>query len=318
MKTFASLLVSSFFAIASLAVAAADFPTKPLSIVVPFAVGGTTDVLTRLLGSEMSKELGQTVVTVNKAGGAGIIGATEVANAKNDGYTLGMLPVGPMTTQPNLHRLTYGPESFDYICQVYSNSQVLIVRNDSPFKTVDDLIAYAKKNPGKLNYGSTGVGSVPHLAVVALAKATGIDVFHVPYKGESDELSAILGRDITMFVGHPTFLTSYPNALRALALLAKSRLKEYPDLPTLAEQGGPALSFDVWGGLMVPKGTPGPVLAALENACKGATASEEFRKRLDALHTPVKYMDGKTFSAFVAAEFERNARLLRDSGIGKD
>lgn len=318
MKILASLIACSFCAFASPNAAAADFPTKPLSIVVPFAVSGTTDLITRLLGSEMSKELGQAVVTVNKAGGAGIIGTTEVANAKNDGYTLGMLPVGPMTTQPNLHRLTYGPESFDYICQVYSNPQVLIVRKDSPLKSVADLVAYAKKNPGKLNYGSTGVGSVPHLAVVALAKATGIDLFHVPYKGESDELSGILGGDITMFVGHPTFLTSYPNALRALALLAKSRLNEYPNLPTLDEQGGPALSFDVWGGLAVPKGTPGPVLATLEKACKVATASDEFRKRLDALHTPVKYMDGKSFSAFVAAEFDRNARLLRDSGIGKD
>lgn len=311
------LLLGSLFAIASSFAVAADFPTKPVSIVVPFGVGGTTDLIARLLGVEMAKKLGQTVVIVNKGGGAGIIGATEVAKAQNDGYTLGMLPVGPLTTQPNLHRLFYGPESFDYVCMVYSNPQVLIVRNDSPFKTVADMVAHAKSNPGKLNYGSTGIGTVPHLAVVALAKALGIDVFHVPYKGEADELAGMLGGNITMFVGHPTFLKSHPAALRAIAALSPARLQELPNLPTLTEQGA-ALSFDVWGGLVVPKGTPAPVLAALENGCRIGTASEEFRKRLEALNTPAKYTDGKSFASFVAAEFERNGRLLRESGIEKN
>jgi len=313
----ARLLLGSLFALASSFAVAADFPTKPVSMVVPFGVSGTTDLIARLLGVEMAKQLGQTVVIINKAGGAGIIGATEVAKAQNDGYTLGMLPVGPLTTQPNLHRLPYGPESFDYVCMVYSNPQVLIVRNDSPFKTVADMVAYAKSNPGKLNYGSSGIGSVPHLAVVALAKALGIDVFHVPYKGEADQLAGMLGGNITLFVGHPTFLKSHPTALRAIAALSPARLQELPNLPTLTEQGA-ALSFDVWGGLVVPRGTPAPVLAALENACKIGTASDEFRKRLEALNTPAKYTDGKSFANFVAAEFERNGRLLRESGIEKN
>jgi tripartite-type tricarboxylate transporter receptor subunit TctC len=318
MSILARLLTSAIFAMAAPAAVAADFPSKPVSIVVPFAVGGTTDLIARLLGSEMSKALGQAVITVNKAGGGGVIGALEVANARNDGHVLGMLPVGPLTTQPNLQRLQYGPESFDYVCLVYSNPQVLIVRNDAPFASAADLIEHARKNPGKLNYGSTGIGSVPHLAAAALAKEAGIDLFHVPYKGESDELAAILGGQITMFVGHPTFLTSNPAALRGLAVFAKTRLKEYPGLPTLAEQGGPALSFDVWGGLVVPKGTPAPVIAALENACRTGTAADEFRKRLESLNTPVSYADSKSFAAFVAAEFERHGRLLRGSGMGKD
>lgn len=318
MRIFACLLVSGLLAVALPVAHAADFPARPVSIVVPFAAGGTTDLIARLLGSEMSKVLGQNVITINKAGGAGVIGALEVANARNDGHVIGMLPVGPLTTQPNLQRLQYGPESFDYVCLVYSNPQILIVRNDAPFKTAAELIEHAKKNPGKLNYGSTGIGSVPHLAVVAMAKEAGIDLFHVPYKGESDELAAILGGQITMFVGHPTFLTSNPTTLRGLALLAKTRLKEYPNLSTLAEQGGPALSFEVWGGLVVPKGTPVPVVATLENACRAGTAADEFRKRLDALNTPVSYADSKSFSAFVAAEFERNGRLLRGSGLGKE
>lgn len=317
MKILACLLVSSFFAVASPGAVAADFPTKPLRIIVPFG-GGPTDLITRLLAGEMSKELGQAVVVVNKPGGSAIIGATEIANAKNDGYTLGMLPVGPLTTQPNLHRLQYGPESFDYVCLVYRNPQVLLVRNDSPFKTVADLVAHAKKYPGQLNYGSIGLGTLPHLAVVALAKATGIDLFHVPYKVEADELTGLLKGDISLFVSHPTSLASHPNELRALAILETSRLDEYPNLPTLAEQGGPAMSLDLWGGLVVPKGTSGSMIATLENACRVATVSEAFRKRMESIHTRVKYMDGKSFSGLVAAEFERNGRLLRESGIRKD
>ena len=126
-----------------------------------------------------------------------------------------MLPVGPMTTQPNLRTLPYGPDSFDYVCRVYSNPQLLLVRADAPYKTYGELVAHAKANPGKLNYGSSGIGSVPHLAVVALAKAANIDVFHVPHKGEADALASILRGPITIFASPPTLLTPPPRTRRA-------------------------------------------------------------------------------------------------------
>lgn len=318
MKILTALLSCSLLIAVSPDAGAQAFPTKPLSIVVPFGPGGTTDVLARGLGAEMSKVLGQPIVVINKVGGAGTMGAAEVANAAKDGHTLGMLPVGPMTTQPNLRRLSYGPDSFDYVCLVYSNPQLLLVRADAPFRTFGELVAHAKQNPGKLNYGSSGIGSVPHLAVVALAKAAQLDVFHVPHKGEADALTSILGGHITMFVSHPTFMTAHAEKLRGLFVMAPNRLADHPNLPTLLEQGGPALSFEVWGGLMAPKGTPAPALAALENACKAGTSSEAFRKQMRTLQTPVKYLDGKSFASFVAAEFERNGRLLRESGIEKE
>lgn len=318
MKTLAALLSSSLLIAVSPDACAQAFPTKPLSIIVPFGPGGSTDLFARGLGAEMSKALGQPVVVINKGGAGGAIGAAEVANATKDGHTLGMLPVGPMTTQPNLRRLAYGPDSFDYVCLVYSNPQLLLVRADAPFKTYGELVAHAKQNPGKLNYGSPGIGSVPHLAVVALAKAAELDVFHVPHKGDADALASVIGGHITMFVSHPTFLTSHADKLRALFVMAPNRLADHPNLSTLVEQGGPALSFEVWGGLTVPKGTPAPALAALENACKAGTSSDAFRKQMQTLQTPVKYMDGKSFARFVAAEFERNGRLLRESGIEKE
>lgn len=318
MKNLAALLTSSLLAVVSPFASAAEFPSRPLNLVVPFGPGGTTDVLARGLGAEMAKVLGQSVVIVNKVGASGSIGATEVANAAKDGHTLGMLPVGPLTTQPNLRRLTYGPESFDYVCLVYSNPQLLLIRADSPWKTYGDLIAHARQNPGKLNYGSSGIGSVPHLAVVALANAAKINVFHVPHKGEADALVSILGGHITMFVSHPTFMSSHPDKLRGLFVMAPNRLPDHPNLPTLTEQGGPALSFEVWGGLVTPKGTPAPALAALEGACRTGTSSEAFRKQMETLQTPIKYLDGKSFAGFVAGEFERNGRLLRESGMAKE
>ena len=302
-------------AAAPLPAAAQAFPERPVSMVVPFGPGGSTDLIARALAAEMGKLLGQQVVVVNKAGAGGAIGAAEVANGKPDGHLLGMMPVGPLTTQPNLRKLSYSPASFEPVCRVYSNPQVVLVRKDAAFKSVQDLVGEAKRNPGKLNYASPGTGSVPHLAMQGLAKATGMDVVHVPFKGEADALQALIGGHVTMFVAHPTFQAAHAQTLRALAVMSPTRLKEYPDLPTLAEAGGPPLHFEVWGGLVATKGTPPAVVAALEQACRAGTSSDAFRKALETLNTPVLFQDAKAFGAFVAAEFERNGRLLRESGI---
>jgi tripartite-type tricarboxylate transporter receptor subunit TctC len=291
------------------------FPERTVSLLVPFGPGGSTDLIARALAQEMSKTLGQQVVVLNKAGAGGAIGAAEVANAKPDGHMVGMLPVGPLTTQPALRKLSYTPASFEPVCRVYSNPQVLLVRRDGPHRTLQDLVADAKRNPGKLNYASTGTGSVPHLALASLSSAAGLDVVHVPYKGEADMLQGLLSGGVTMFLGHPTLLSLHAQTMRGIAVLAPNRLKEYPDLPTVGEQGVPPQHFEVWGGLVAPKGTPPAVLAALESACRSGTAAEAFRKQLENLNTPVMYQDARSFGSFVNGEFERNARLLREAGI---
>lgn len=318
MKSLKAIVVGALLAASTSAMAQAAFPDRPVSLLVPFGPGGSTDLIARALAVEMAKTLKQQVVVLNKAGAGGAIGAAEVANAKADGHMLGMLPVGPLTTQPNLRKLPYSADSFDYVCRVYANPQVLLVRKDSPYKSVMDLIADARANPGKLTYASTGAGSVPHLALAALASATGTKMVHVPYKGDSDSLLGVLSGDITMFVSHSTLLSTHGDKVRGLAVLAPTRLKEFPDLPTIAEQGGPALNFEVWGGVTTAKGTPPAALAALDQACRTATQSEGFRKQLETMNTPVHYMDGKTFGAFVKSEFERNGRVLREAGIEKE
>lgn len=310
-----NLIIASLLATAALHLPAAAFPDRTVSLVVPFGPGGSTDLIARALAQEMSKTLGQQVVVLNKAGAGGAIGAAEVANARPDGHMLAMMPVGPLTTQPALRKLSYTPASFDMVCRVYSNPQVLLVRKDGPHKALADLVADAKRNPGKLNYASTGTGSVPHLALASLSSAAGLNVVHVPYKGEADMLQGLLSGSVTMFLGHPTLLAVHSQTMRGIAVLAPQRLKEYPDLPTVGEQGVPPQHFEVWGGLVTPKGTPPAVLAALEAACRSGTAAEAFRKQLENLNTPVMYQDAATFGAFVNAEFERNARLLREAGI---
>ena len=310
-----SLIIASLLAASVFHEPVAAFPERTVSMVVPFGPGGSTDLIARALAQEMSKTLGQQVVVLNKAGAGGAIGAAEVANARPDGHTLAMMPVGPLTTQPALRKLSYTPASFDMVCRVYSNPQVLLVRRDGPHRTLTDLVADARRNPGKLNYASTGTGSVPHLALASLSSAAGLNVVHVPYKGEADMLQGLLNGSVTMFLGHPTLLSVHAQTIRGIAVLAPQRLKEFPDMPTVGEQGVPPQHFEVWGGLVTPKGTPPAVLAALEAACRSGTAAEAFRKQLDNLNTPVMYQDATTFGAFVSAEFERNARLLREAGI---
>lgn len=297
---------------------AQTFPDRPISIVVPFGAGGSTDLMTRGLAIEMSKALNNvSIVVQNVAGAGGTIGATRVAIAPKDGYTVGMLPVGPLATQPHLSSLNYGVDSFDYVCLVYANPQAVIVRADSPFRTVTDMIAWARQNPGKLSYGSSGIGGVPHLAMVALGKAAGADWLHVPHKGDADNMASLLRGDVATFVSHTAVLATHAKEVRALGLMSRKRLDEYASLSTLAEQGAPPLEFDVWGGLAVPKGTPAPVIAALENACRTGMASDSFRKLLVTLQTPFNYMDGRTFGAFVASEFKRYGTLLSEAGVSK-
>jgi len=311
-----TLKIASLLAAAALHLpAVAAYPDRIVNMVVPFGPGGSTDLIARALAQEMSKVLGQQVVVLNKAGAGGAIGAAEVANARPDGHTIAMLPVGPLTTQPALRKLSYTPASFDPVCRVYSNPQVLLVRKDGPYKTLPDLVTDAKRDPGKLNYASTGTGSVPHLALASLSSAAGVNVVHVPYKGEAEMLQGLLSGSVTMFLGHPTLLSVHAQTIRGIAVLAPQRLKEYPELPTVGEQGVPPQHFEVWGGLVAPKGTPLAVLAALEAACRSGTSAEAFRKQLENLNTPVMHQNAATFGAFVAREFERNGRLLREAGI---
>ncbi|KAB2920745.1 MAG: tripartite tricarboxylate transporter substrate binding protein [Hyphomicrobiaceae bacterium] len=294
--------------------AAADYPDRPITMIVPFGAGGTTDVIARSLAGALEPALGQKIVVINKDGAAGVIGTTELGRSKADGYTIGMIPVGPLTTQPHLRELAYSVDSFDYICQAYSNPQVLIVTTDSPYKTLKDLIADAKAKPGQIRYGSSGPGTIPHLAMLDFVRKAGIDLTHVPGKGEADAFRSMLGGTVIGFPVHTGFVTANADRVRPLAIMAAQRRSEFPDLPTFKE-AGLDVSFDVWGGLVAPKGLPADVRSKLEKACAAAQASAVYREQQTKLKMPPVSSTGAAFAAFVRAEFARNGNIIKDAGL---
>lgn len=300
--------------LAGAATAAVAFPNKTVTIVVPFAAGGGTDITTRTMQQPMAEALGGNVVVKNTAGAGGTIGVAEVAQSRPDGHTLSMAPVGPLTTQPHLRKLPYGVDSFEYVCLAYSAPSAIAVRKDSKFNTLQDLIDYAKKNPGKLNFAVQAIGSIPHAAGLALAEAAGIEMVYLPVNGDGPALKALLDGTADLFIPHISFLSRNSDQIKSLAILQEERLSTLPDLPTAKEQGY-ELNFPIWGGLVAPKGTPADAVAKLDDACKAAIDSEPFKAHMKKLGQPTAYMSGKEFEAFVRKQYDQNKRLLEKAGL---
>lgn len=313
------LLRQSVFAVAVVlaiggATTAYAFPDRAITIVVPFAAGGGTDITTRVMQKPMSDALKGNVVVKNSVGAGGIIGVAEAARAKPDGYTLSMAPVGPLTTQPHLRKLPYSLNSFEYVCLAYSAPSAIAVRADSPFKTLKDLVDYAKKNPGKLNVAIQAIGSIPHVASLALAEAAGIKMAYLPVNGDGPALKALLDGTADLFIPHISFLNQNKGQIRSLALLQPKRLASMPDAPTAAEQGYD-LDFPIWGGLVAPKGTPQKIVKQLDGACKVAIESESFAAYMKKVGQPRAYLSGDDFKVFVKKQSNQNKRLLEKAGL---
>lgn len=290
------------------------FPDKPVEVIVPFAAGGGTDITTRAMQEPLSKALGENVVVKNNAGAGGTIGVAAVARAKSDGYILGMAPVGPLTTQPHLHKLPYDVDSFEYVCLAYSAPSAFAVRKDSKFNNLQELVEYGKKHPGKLMFAIDAVGSIPHLASLAFSEEAGIDINYLPVNGNGPALKALLDGSADVFIAHVSFLSQNKGQIKSLALLQTERLPNLPDLMTATEQGYD-LNFPIWGGLVAPKGTPKDVVNVLDSACKSAVASDSFQELMERLGQPPKYMGSEHFEAFVREQYERNKKLLMNAGF---
>ncbi len=287
---------------------------RPVTVVVPFAAGGGTDITTRAMQEGMAEALDANVVVKNTAGAGGTIGVSEVARAKPDGTTLAMAPVGPLTTQPHLRELPYDVDSFDYICLAYSAPTVIAVRKDSPFTSLGDLVAYGKEHPGELTFAVQAIGSIPHIAGLGLADAAGIEMNYLPVNGDGPALKALLDGTADLFIPHVSFYSTNADQLKSLALLQADRLAEQPDLATAAEQGY-ALDFPIWGGLVAPAGLEDAVKGKLEAACKGAIDSKPFQDRMATLKQPSAYLGAGDFAAFVHEKYETNRKLLEKAGL---
>ncbi len=288
-----------------------SFPERTVQMVVPFGPGGTTDIMARLLQDELAKALGAnaSVAVVNTAGAGGIIGMSNVARAKADGYTIAMTTIGPQTIQPaRRENPAYTAEGFDYICGTYDVPVMTMVTQESPFKTFKDIVAWGKANPGKLNYGNSGVGTILHISMLELMRGQGVDALSVPYKSTGDMIVPLKSGQIAMFNETPPVALQYQ--LRPLLALSDAPVPGFESVPT-AKSLGIAARGSVWGGLVAPKGLPADIRQKLESACKAATSATVYKARAQAANNPLVWRTGDQFRAFALAEQEKFRQVVK-------
>ena len=298
--------------------AATPFPNKPIKIIVTASPGGTTDISARALSDVLSKELGQSVIIENKAGGAGIIGIQALLSAPPDGYTMAMGNIGPNAINYSLYKnLPYKMEDMEPVTIVIANPNVLVVNSDFPAKTVGELVAMAKANPGKYSFASSGRGQSIHMSGELLRLQAGIDVIHVPYKGAGPALADLLGGQVTMMVDNLPSSMSYIKAgkLRALAVTSKNRVAELPDVPTMIQSGFPNFEVTAWFGLFVPAGTPKPVIDKLYLAVKKALETPEIKQRWKDLGGWAVGDTPANTKIFIAAEKKKWEQVAQQAKI---
>jgi len=298
--------------------AAQDWPTKPLRFIVPFAAGGSTDQVARILGERLSATLGQQIIIDNRGGGNGVIGTALAAKSSPDGYNY-LVVFDSHATNPSLQKnLPYNTvKDFTPITLIASSPMALVVHAAAPYQNLADLIAAAKAKPGELILGSGGIGSRGHLAVASLERRAGFKVTQVPYRGTSLITTDLLGRQITMQMGTVFFVAPYVKAqrLRALAVTVASRVEQLPDVPTVAEQGYPGYDVNSWWGMLAPAGVPKPVLQQLNAKLREIYASPVMRERLAQVGLTERASNAEEFTRFIASEMDFWGKVVRESNI---
>jgi tripartite-type tricarboxylate transporter receptor subunit TctC len=297
------------------------FPAKPIRIVVPFPPGGATDVAARLIATRMSEKWGQAVVIDNRAGAGGNVGSDIVAKSAPDGYTLVMGVTGSHAINTSLYsKMPYDPVAdFIAISQVAVVPNVIVVHPSVPASTLAELVALARREPGKLNYASLGNGTAAHLGMEMLKSAAGIDITHVPYKGSAPAVSDLLAGQVQMMVdGLPSALPHIKaGKLRAIAITSLRRSPALPDLPTVAENY-PGFYADAWSGLFAPKGTPPAVVDKLSVEVQRILRLPDVREKLAGLGAEPVGSTPAEFSAHVKREIDKWARVVKTSGAKVD
>ncbi|HSC23056.1 MAG TPA: tripartite tricarboxylate transporter substrate binding protein [Casimicrobiaceae bacterium] len=303
-------------------VMAADYPTKPIRLVVPFPPGGTTDILARAVAQKLSEAWNEQVVVDNRPGAGGNIGADLVAKAAPDGYTLVMGTVGTHAINPNLYaKMPYDHvKDFAPVILVAGVPNVLVVNPSLPVHSVKELIDYAKANPGKLNFASSGNGTSIHLSGELFKTMAGVQMTHVPYKGSAPALSDLMGGQVQlMFDNLPSSLGLIKaGKLRALAVTSASRAAALPDVPTIAESGLPGFEASSWFGILAPAGTPHEVVAKLNGAVAAWLATPEAKEKLLAQGAIAAGGTPEAFAKHIDSETAKWAKVVKASGAHID
>ena len=316
MKRSVLAMVAAFGLAFVLPAAGQGFPNKPIKMIVPLAAAGTGDTLARAVGEEMSRELGQPVVIENKPGAGGLVGTEMVANAPADGYTL--LAVSPShVINPALYaKKTYDPlKSFEPITLIANTHQVIVAHPSVPAKDLKELIAYAKANPGKLNYGSAGTGSATHLNMELFRSMAGIDIVHVPYKGSTQARQDVLAGQVQLAMDGllPVQALIKDGRLKAIGITSSKRAQTNPEIPIIGEVVS-GYASDTWYGILVPAGTPKDVIAKLHAAAVKALNAPAVKDRLNKLGAETVGNSPEDFRKLLETEQRLWAKVVKDSG----
>ena len=322
MQAFVAALLTALVATAPAAAQETAYPTKPVRLVVPFPAGGTTDILARAVAQRLSETWGQQVIVDNRPGAGGNIGSELVAKSAPDGYTLLMGTVGTHAINPSLYaKMPYDHvKDFTPVVLVAGVPNVLVVNPSLPVHSVPELITYAKANPGKLNFASSGNGTSIHLSGELFRTMTGVDMTHVPYKGSAPALTDLVGGQVQlMFDNLPSSLQFIKTGkLRALAVTSAARSAALPELPTLAESGLPGFEASSWFGILAPAGTPKDIVAKINAAVGNWLASPEAKEKLAAQGAIAAGGSPDAFVKHIDAETAKWAKVVKASGAHID
>ena len=296
------------------------YPSRALTMIVPFPPGGVADLTARPLAAAMEPTLKQPVAVVNKGGAGGLVGIQSAAVSKPDGYTL----MVALSSVPYLHEVdtlfnrpkAYTPDHFIPLAMLTADPLVIAVHSDSPWKTVEDFVADAKKRPGALKLGSAGIYSVMHVGAELFFRKAGIQLTHIPYTGGGPTLNALLGKHVDCAAFGPNVIVAQMKAgtVRPLVVLGDKRLDSMPNTPTAKEKGLDA-EFYIWCGVFAIKGTPEPAIKVLRDAIREAVKKPQFVNAMEKVETPIQYMDQPEFKKFLEADEKRSVQVVR--GIGK-
>jgi tripartite-type tricarboxylate transporter receptor subunit TctC len=318
MRAVGGLLTALTLLLISTLAIAQDFPSKPIKLIVPFPAGGPNDIIARIVGQRMSELTKQPVVIENRGGQGGALGTDAVAKAAPDGYTIGIVNAGALAINQSVEKVPYETlKDLAPVTLVVTVPEMLVVAGNVPAKNMDELIALAKAEPGKLNFASTGAGSLPHLAGELLKLTAGIDVVHVPYRGAAPAINDLLGQQVQMtFLDLPAILPHIRSGmLKPIALGTAQRSPTAPDVPTTFELGMPELRVENWYGMVAPAGTPTAIIASLNKITTNALADPGVKEKLAEQGLTPAGNSPEQFGEFIVGETAKWAKVIRDAGV---
>jgi tripartite-type tricarboxylate transporter receptor subunit TctC len=318
-----SALAIAFAVAAAASAIAQSYPTRPITIIVPFPPGGNSDLVIRHLANQLSLSFSQPVIVENRAGGAGgTVGTKAFANATPDGHTLLFIPPAPLVTAPLIYKnVGYDPvRSFAPVATVFSIPQMLVINPALPLKSMEQLVSHAKGNPGKISYASPGYGTQPHLLGEMFRLMTGINIVHVPYKGPAQAVTDLLTGQVQMYFDTIALFLPHieTGKLTALAVADEARSPQLPAVPTTTESGFPTLQSTFWAGIVAPVGTPASIVGKLNGTINEILKSPELEANLAKINAKPKIGSPEDFALFMAAETQKWTKVISSAGIKAD